>query len=86
MTHKNIKSSLRTFSFLEPLKSSYFFFDNLSLDVLIKGVLIKKKECIGYLKANQNDQSFPGTHPRTDPRTDPPTKSRMEAGTLPKKD
>ena len=25
MTHKNIKSSLRTFSFLEPLKSSYFF-------------------------------------------------------------
>ena len=39
---------------------------------------------IGYLKANQNDQSFPGTHPRTDPRTDPPTKSRMEAGTLPK--
>ena len=25
MTHKNIKSSLRTISFLEPLKSSYFF-------------------------------------------------------------
>ena len=42
MTHKNIRSSLRTFSFLEPLKSSYFL-DNLSLDVLIKGVLIKKK-------------------------------------------
>ena len=31
---------------------------------------------IGCLKANQNDQSFPGTHR--------PTKSRMEAGTLPK--
>ena len=42
MTHKNIKSSLRTISFLEPLKSSYFL-DNLSLDVLINFVLIKKK-------------------------------------------
>ena len=46
MTHKNIRSSLRTFSFLEPLKSSYFL-DNLSLDVLIKGVHIKKKKCSG---------------------------------------
>ena len=43
MTHKNIKSSLRTISFLEPLKSSYIFLDNLSLDVLINFVLIKKK-------------------------------------------
>ena len=43
MTHKNIKSSLRTISFLEPLKSSYIFLDNLSLDVLINFVLVKKK-------------------------------------------
>ena len=35
---------------------------------------------IGCLKANQNDQSFLGK----DPQTHPPTKSRMEAGTLPK--
>ena len=35
---------------------------------------------IGYLKANQNNQSFPETHLPTDG----PTKSRMEAGTLPK--
>ena len=43
MTHKNIKLSLRTISFLEPLKSSYIFLDNLSLDVLINFVLIKNK-------------------------------------------
>ena len=50
MTHKNIKSSLRTISFLEPLKSSYIFLDNLSLDVLINFVLIIKKKSVHDLQ------------------------------------